>query len=240
MPKDIYIFKRYEKKYPISAAQKGNLLQAVQNYLVPDSHGRSRISSLYLDTPDFLLIRNSIDARTYKEKLRLRTYGRPGPGDKIFFEIKKKFQGVVYKRRVSMSLQEAEEYLQTGKKPVESQIMREIDYAMQFYGKPQPAMLVSYDRDAFYGKEDGGLRLTFDSNVCYDTQHLKLGYPKGGTMILPPNRFILEIKTEGAMPLWLSHTLNELEIYPASFSKYGTAYRDMVNNKGVYENVSNF
>lgn len=240
MPKDVYIFKRYEKKYPLSASKKEALLQAVEKYLIPDSHGRSTISSLYLDTPDYLIIRNSIEAHSYKEKLRLRAYGVPGPEDKIFFEIKKKLQGVVYKRRVPMSLKDAESYLCTGKKPVQSQIMNELDYAMHFYRNPKPAMLISYDREAFYGKDCSGVRLTFDSNVRYETESLSLGCTNKGIGILPPNHFILEVKTEGAMPLWLSHALNELEIYPASFSKYGTAYREMLNDKGAYQNVSNF
>ncbi len=239
MPKDIYIFKRYEKKYPVSAKQKEALLSAVSSYIVPDSHGHSTISSLYLDTPDYLLIRNSIEAKAYKEKLRIRAYGVPGKEDKVFFEIKKKFQGVVYKRRVSMPLQEAELYLQTGIKPVESQIMREIDYAMDFYGRPKPAMLISYEREAFYEKDCPGLRLTFDTNVRYKEHVSSLRQRNDGEYILPPGQFILEVKTEGAMPLWLSHALNQLEIYPASFSKYGRAYREMIY-KGEYQNVSNF
>lgn len=239
MPKDIYIFKRYEKKYPVSIKQKEALLSAVSSYIVPDSHGHSTISSLYLDTPDYLLIRNSIEAKAYKEKLRIRAYGVPGKEDKVFFEIKKKFQGVVYKRRVSMPLHEAEQYLQTGVKPTDSQIMREIDYTMDFYGRPQPAMLISYEREAFYGKDCPGLRLTFDTNVRYKEHVSSLSQRNDGECILSPGQFILEVKTEGAMPLWLSHALNQLEIYPASFSKYGRAYREMIY-KGEYQNVSNF
>jgi hypothetical protein len=41
----------------------------------------------------------------------------------------------------------------------------------------------------------------------------------------------MEIKTDGAMPLWLSHALDELKIYPTSFSKYGRAYIDIINEK---------
>ena len=239
MPKDIYIFKRYEKKYPVSAKQKEALLSAISSYIVPDSHGHSTISSLYLDTPDYLLIRNSIEAKAYKEKLRIRAYGVPGKEDKVFFEIKKKFQGVVYKRRVSMPLQEAELYLQTGVKPTDSQIMREIDYAMDFYGRPKPAMLISYEREAFYGKDCPELRLTFDTNVRYKERVSSLRQRNDGDCILSPGQFILEVKTEGAMPLWLSHILNQFEIYPASFSKYGRAYGEMIH-KGEYQNVSNF
>ena len=92
---DIYIFKRVEKKYRVSSENKDALLAEIGSYLIPDFHGRSTISSIYLDTPDFLIIRNSIEARTYKEKLRLRCYGIPELDSRVFLEIKKKFKGVV-------------------------------------------------------------------------------------------------------------------------------------------------
>ena len=144
--KDILIFQRVEKKYRLTPLQKAALLQEVKEHLTPDAHGRSTICSLYLDTPEHLLIRNSIDARVYKEKLRLRSYGTPTPDEPVFLEIKKKYKGVVYKRRVSLPLDEATAYIHGGEKPLDSQIMSEIDYAMHFYRQPQPAMLIAYER----------------------------------------------------------------------------------------------
>ena len=70
--KDICIFKRVEKKYCISLSQKDALFAKIGAYLVPDAYGKSTICSLYLDTPDHLLIRNPISAIAYKEKIRLR------------------------------------------------------------------------------------------------------------------------------------------------------------------------
>ena len=147
---DVFTFMRYEKKYLITAAEKDELLAEIGEFLIPDTHGRSTICSLYLDTDDFLLIRNSIDAKVYKEKLRLRSYGTPSRDDKVFLEIKKKYKGVVYKRRISLTLEQAENYINNGIRPEESQIMREIDYAMRLYKHPVPRMLIAYDRDAYY------------------------------------------------------------------------------------------
>lgn len=226
MAKDTFVFKRVEKKYRVSKYEKEQLLSEISEYLTPDPHGRSTICSIYLDTPDFLLIRNSIEAKTYKEKLRLRCYGTPDKDDKVFLEIKKKFKGVVYKRRVSMTLSQAEDYLQSGLHPENSQIMNEIDYAMRFYRQPAPAMLIAYERDAFYVKDMPNLRLTFDSNVRYRANDLHLDKGSSGIKIIPDDYYLLEIKTDGAMPLWLSHALSKLEILPSSFSKYGTAYRE--------------
>ena len=227
---DIFTFKRIEKKYRISKQEKEALLSLCNDSLVPDSHGKSTICSLYLDTPDHLIIRNSIDAKVYKEKLRIRSYGTPKPDDKIFFEIKKKFEGVVYKRRVSMPLFQAYDYIENGIKPEESQIMSEIDYAMQFYNQPKPSMLIAYEREAYFSKENPDLRITFDSAVRYRENDLFLEKGNEGTRILDDDEFILEIKTGGAMPLWLSHVLDELTILPSSFSKYGTAYLETLKN----------
>lgn len=223
--KDILIFRRVEKKYRLTPAQKDALLQEVQSHLTPDAHGRSTVCSLYLDTPEHLLIRNSIDARVYKEKLRLRSYGTPAPDEHVFLEIKKKYKGVVYKRRVIMTLQEAMAYIGGGEKPLESQIMSEIDYAMHFYRQPKPAMLIAYEREAYFDRDLPSLRLTFDTNVRYREHDLHLDHGHHGTLLLPDDTILMEIKTDGAMPLWLARALSHCGILPTSFSKYGTAYQ---------------
>lgn len=222
---DILIFRRVEKKYRLTPQQKAALLREVGDHLTPDAHGRSTICSLYLDTPEHLLIRNSIDARVYKEKLRLRSYGTPAKEEHVFLEIKKKYKGVVYKRRVVLSLTDAMQYIISGEKPVESQIMSEIDYAMHFYRQPKPAMLIAYEREAYFDQDLPSLRITFDTNIRYRTGDLHLDHGHGGTLLLPDDAILMEIKTDGAMPLWLSHALSRLGILPTSFSKYGTAYQ---------------
>ena len=221
---DIMIFRRVEKKYLLNPAQKTALLSLIRERLTPDEHGCNTICSLYLDTPDHLIIRNSLIARTYKEKLRIRSYGVPTMDELVFLEIKKKFKGVVYKRRERMTLQEAMEYVNHGICPCDSQIMREIDYAMHFYRQPKPMMLIAYEREAYYDAENPNLRLTFDFNCrARDTDcRLELGHH--GTALLPPDQLILEVKTDGAMPVWLASALSQCGILPGRFSKYGTAY----------------
>ena len=237
--RDIFIFERVEKKYRINSEQKLALVDAIKDKLIPDSHGVSTICSLYLDTPDHLLIRNSIDAKTYKEKLRIRSYGVPTVDDKVFLEIKKKFKGIVYKRRVALDLWQVMEYINSKNPPIESQIMSEIDYAMNFYNHPKPSMVVAYEREAFFAKDDPNVRITFDTGVRFREQNLLLENGTDGTFILPDDAVIMEIKTAGAMPMWLSSILNSSGIFPASFSKYGTAYRQTITNKGEKSNVCN-
>lgn len=231
MAKDIYIFKRVEKKYRVNTAQKDKLLALIGDKLIPDEHGKSTVCSLYLDTPSFLLIRNSIEAGAYKEKLRLRSYGVPKGDTRVFLEIKKKLNGVVYKRRVSMTLDEAKAYINGGESPIKSQIMSEIDYAMGFYSHPKPSILIAYEREAFYVKDFPSLRLTFDSSIRYRNEELFLEKGNHGACILPDEELVLEIKTDGAMPMWLSAALGQCNILPSSFSKCGNAYRLIVSNK---------
>ena len=239
-------FQRIEKKYRLTLAEKARLLEEIEGRLLPDPHGRSTICSIYLDTPDHRLIRDSIDAKTYKEKIRLRSYGTPTPSDPVFLELKKKYKGVVYKRRVVLPLRDAERYLAGGKSPIRSQIMSEIDYAMRFYDHPKPSMMICCEREAFYCEEDPGLRFTFDAAIRYRDCALRLGNGSAGHLLLPEDAVIMEIKTARSVPLWLAHALDRCAIYPSSFSKYGAAYRSSrmgspsFFNEGVTEHAGNF
>ncbi len=222
------IFERIEKKYRITADQKEAVLQGIGGRLLEDKFCRSTIQSLYLDTPDHRIIRDSIEAKghsVYKEKIRVRSYGTPGREDKVFFELKKKYKGIVYKRRICMTLAEAERYLEEGICPKDSQIMREIDYAMDFYGRPKPAVMICYEREAYAIQGHPALRVTFDSNVRYRDRELSLGKGSQGIPITGSGEYLLEVKSDGAIPVWLSEILDRNKVYPSSFSKYGTAYQ---------------
>ena len=225
------IFSRIEKKYLLSEVQYEALFQRIGPHLHPDEYGRSTLMSLYLDTQDHRIIRNSVEAEDYKEKLRLRSYGTADPESTVFLELKKKFGGVVYKRRAAMTLAEAETYLQLRVKPFESQIMSEIDWAMRFYGWPKPAMMIACEREAWYDGEHPDLRLTFDRNIRYRESGLRLGSSSTGVCLLPERTVLLEIKTAGAMPLWLAGALDAEGILPGSFSKYGAAWLRTAENK---------
>ena len=218
------IFKRIEKKYLLSETQYEALFQRIGPHLRPDEFGRSTVLSLYLDTPDHRIIRNSLEAKDYKEKLRLRSYGTAGTDSPVFLELKKKLGGVVYKRRAAMTLTQAERYLRTGLKPFESQILSELDWAMRLYGKPKPAMLIACEREAWFDEAHPDLRLTFDRNIRYRESELRLDRGSAGICLLPRDAVLLEIKTAGAMPLWLADALDAEGILPGSFSKYGEAY----------------
>ncbi len=218
------IFKRIEKKYLFSEEQYESLFLRIAPHLTQDAFGRSTVMSLYLDTDDHRIIRNSLEAEDYKEKLRLRSYGTAGADSTVFLEIKKKYGGVVYKRRAAMTLSEAERYLRRGVKPFESQIMSEIDWAMKLYGHPVPRMMIACEREAWYDGEHPDLRLTFDRNIRFRENELGLDRGSAGVNLMPEGTVLLEIKTALAMPLWLADALDAEKLYPSSFSKYGAAY----------------
>ncbi len=219
------VFERTEKKYIITLSQRKRLLELIEKYIRDDEYGESTVCSLYFDTDDYRLIRTSLEKPVYKEKLRLRSYSTPKENSNVFLELKKKYEGVVYKRRRTLSYRSAMNYLESGKLPDDSQIMKEIDYAINFYNGLKPKVFIAYDRTAFYCKTDRDLRITFDRNVRFRTEELDLKYGSYGERILPHNLCIMEIKALSAMPLWLVKALSELNIRPGSFSKYGTAYQ---------------
>ncbi len=220
------VFARKELKYRLTASQDRFLREALAPYVTPDRYGESTICNIYYDTPDFRLIRKSIEKPVYKEKLRLRSYGPAGPDDNTFLELKKKYKGIVYKRRICLPERDAMNYLNgTSPLPEQSQISRELDWFLAFYGDLQPAVYLNYDRTAYYSKEDPDLRITFDRNICFRTDDLSLQSLPGGRFVIRPGESILEIKAAGAMPLWLTALLTQANAQRTSFSKYGTAYQ---------------
>lgn len=222
------VFRRMEKKYLLSKEQYLNLMEQLIVYTSPDQYGKHTIRNIYFDTEDFELIRTSIEKPQYKEKIRLRSYGQPGEEDKVFLELKKKCGGVVYKRRVTMPFNEARKYLYYGIYPEkDSQILREIDYAVKRY-RVKPAVFLAYDRLAFFGKEDQELRVTFDLNIRARTGQPDLEKDGFDRLLLEPGQLVMEVKIPGAMPVWMSRLFSELAIFPVSYSKYGTYYKEYI------------
>ena len=281
-------FKRVEKKYCLSAEQYRTMLMITQQFLKPDDYPKTVVSSLYFDTPENQLISRSLEKPLYKEKLRVRSYGIAQPdgsimpvSDQVFVELKKKYRGVVYKRRLALSTDAARAFLSgmdideacalfpaDGAEkecvaavrgahvivsaddagdaaaaafasagaaetapllPHERQVAREIAAFLKRYQGIRPAMVTQCERTAWAepGNPGCSLRITFDSQ-------LRAGHPAGDPFafqldsramdLLRPGQVLMEIKQGGGMPFWLVNVLSENQIYPRSFSKYGTAY----------------
>lgn len=223
------VFKRYEIKYMISPEQKNVVLGAMEHYMALDKYGRTTIRNIYFDTDNYRLIRRSIEKPEYKEKLRIRSYCKALPNSTVFVELKKKYKGVVYKRRVSMTESQAIDWVINRNRIAEdTQITREIDYFVSYYESLHPTVFLSYEREAFYSLDGSDFRITFDDNILCRTTDLSLECEPYGEAILPDGKIMMEVKTSGGIPLWLTKVLTEEKIYKTPFSKYGNAYQKLI------------
>ena len=223
------VFKRYELKYLLSKEQKEIILNAMKPYMALDRFGRSPVRNLYFDTDSYRLIRRSIEKPAYKEKLRIRSYSQAEAQSPVFVELKKKYRHVVYKRRISMSEENAMKWLcRECACPLNTQIADEINYFLDYYGPLHPTVFLSYEREAYYSKDNSDFRVTFDDNILCRRQDLSLKAEVYGNSLLSDSMVLMEIKSSGGIPLWMARTLSEHRIYKTSFSKYGTAYQTMI------------
>lgn len=226
-------FRRVEKKYLLTREQYEAMLKGMEGHTKPDLYPRYTINNVYYDTPDFRLIRTSLDKPIYKEKLRVRSYGTPLPTDPVFIEIKKKFDGVVYKRRITLESREAARYLAGDPLRAESQISREIDWFLKNW-QAVPAAFIGYDREAYAGVEEADLRITFDTDLRGRGWDVDLRKGDYGDRILPEGAILMELKIPDAAPLWLARLLSENQIFQISFSKYGTWYKQQLGRAPIY------
>jgi len=223
------VFKRYELKYMITFEQKEKILQVMAPYMELDRYGRTTIRNIYFDTDNYRLIRRSIEKPAYKEKLRIRSYSQATADSTVFVELKKKYEKVVYKRRLPLCERDAMAWVcREMTCPVNTQISREIDYFIDFYGKLNPSVFLSYEREAYCDKGGGNFRVTFDDTILCRQTDLSLCSEVYGTPILPDGRIMMELKCSGGIPLWMVDVLSRERIYKDSFSKYGTAYSTLI------------
>lgn len=223
------VFMRYELKYIINQTQKEKVLKAMEPYMTPDKYGHTTIRNLYYDTDNYRLVRRSIESPAYKEKLRIRSYAKANPESPVFVELKKKYQSVVYKRRLPLPENESMKWL-AGQEPIrkKTQISNEIDYFLGYYRTLHPVVFLSYEREAYYSRSGDGFRITFDDHILCRQEALTLKADVWGAPILPPGWTLLELKCSGGIPLWMVRVLSEEHIYKSSYSKYGTAYQSVI------------
>lgn len=234
----IEVFNRYENKYLFDNASYHKLYNDLLEYMELDEYNKQHefysITNLYFDTAHDSLIRSSLAKPKYKEKLRLRAYGIPNQDTKVYLEIKKKVFGLVNKRRTSLKLNEAYDFVATGIEPefkdyMNKQVIEEIKYFLTRYDL-QPKVYLSYDRKALFCKNNRDLRITFDTNIRSRRYDLKMEHGTHGEPLLEPGQWLMEVKAEKTIPVWLAKMLSEHQMYRTSFSKYGNEYKKMLRN----------
>ncbi len=223
-------FMRSEMKFLLSETDYAAVRKAFSPYVTEERFGKHTVCNIYSDTDDWQLIRTSLDKPLYREKLRLRTYGAASDDCSSFLEIKKKFKGVVYKRRAELPYKDALAYIRGERHPEKDcQVLRETDYMIKRLGL-KPKIVICYDRRAFYANDDIELRITFDGNIRSRRKDLDLRAGDYGEYLAGQPFRVMEIKVAHAVPLWMTHILSELEVYQGAFSKYGNIYRANFKN----------
>lgn len=219
-------FERIEKKFRLTPAQYEQLLPVLEEHMARDAYGETRIFNIFYDTPDLYLIRRSVERPLFKEKLRLRSYGIPAEDSLVYVEIKRKLNGIGYKRRISVPFADAKRLLRGEKIATEqTQIEQEVAAFVKRY-HPRPAVCLSYLRYAMYGREDPLFRITVDRDLRYRTARPEAPDENGMLPVMPDHDswMLMEIKAMNAIPLWLTDAMSRLKIYQAPFSKIGTCY----------------
>jgi hypothetical protein len=241
------VFNRRETKFLVNKDVYESIQKELLKYMELDGYNKKHefytISNIYFDTQDNYLIRNSLAKPKYKEKLRLRSYGVPGENEKVYLEIKKKVCGLVNKRRTTLRLNEAYDFVSTGVKPeikeyMNKQVINEIEYILKIYDLA-PRLYLAYDRKAMFGKENRDLRITFDTNIRTRREDLRLELGDHGESLLDGDKWLMEVKAEKSIPIWLSKLLSKHKIISTSFSKYGEEYRRMLINNRVMKGEMN-
>lgn len=223
------IFERKEKKYLLTRTQFETLMSKVRHLLVEEQYHKYKICNIYYDTAQFDLFRKSSEKPEYKEKLRLRSYGTPKPGDTVFLEVKKKYKGIVYKRRIDLPIEHVYDFIdyQSLREPSDSINQREIEVFLGRYNL-LPQVYLSYDREAYLWGTDSDFRLTFDTNIKYRLEDVFLELGDEGEYILDDGMVLMEVKCRDSLPMEFVSVLSEIEAFNISFSKIGTVYKKVI------------
>jgi hypothetical protein len=222
-------FKRYEQKYLLQQDQYHNFLNLMGDAFQSDKYGPSTIYTVYYDTPDHRIIGKAFTKAVFREKLRLRSYGIPGPGINVYVEIKKKYNGIIYKRRFPVDFENLKDLYTLPSPPsAEEGLFDEFRFFYQRYSLA-PVFFLSYNRVALESKSDKRLRLTFDTNIRWRSDNFDFTHGNSGYPLLKADECLMELKTVEPIPLYVSNCLTKNKIFPASFSKSKLAYLGFTN-----------
>lgn len=236
---------RFEVKYRVSELQATAIRDYILPYVSVDAHVRQGshypINSLYYDSPSLMLYRDSATGVKNRFKLRVRAYG-DAPGQPAFFEIKRRIDGAVRKSRGKLSGVQVQDFLHgisdgglwdgIGARDAEA-LHRFRDLMDRVCAAPK--VYVRYMREAYVGREEGGVRVTFDREIHtapYDGPGGNLWVGNGGWRPLAVSDVVLEVKFNGAFPHWILDMIRRFDLLRCSMSKY-VAGVDILRREGL-------
>jgi len=233
---------KYEFKYVVPIELLSELRSRISPFVIYDDYmdcGDSEgytVRSIYFDTPWYDYFHEKIDGLNERKKLRIRGYNEHNPENTVFFEIKRKYNKRIRKNRVPVSFKYMKELLVTGN--IEKFISNgngskrgHEDCSRFLYhiyrSSLQPTVLVTYTREAFFGKFDRSLRITFDKNLR-STIHPGISnlFQENDIRYSSSNHFIFEVKFYHRFPEWLKPINASLGLTLGTFSKYVTCIKE--------------
>lgn len=227
---------RYELKYVIDEARARQIAHFVRSHLVPDAYALPErnysypVYSLYFDTSNLTLFRQTVQGIKNRFKLRIRFYN-DDPDAPVFLEIKRRITDVIRKQRAAISRAGVQRLLE-GTWPSLVDLV-----SSNGNGKPasalhdfcatadaigaKPCIYVSYLREAYVSPDSNRLRVTFDRFI-------------GGTRYNPaeglrcpreavPTKVegaVLELKFTDRFPAWMAEMVQSFNLYRRSVPKY--------------------
>ena len=221
----VLTFERVEQKYRMNRIKACQFFEKINPYVRNDRYPHYSLYNIYFDSEDFCMISRSVEGADYKEKLRIRSYGDIRHNDFVYAEMKRKCNGIVYKRRIQIASSSLAQAFTDS-----SQIGREISYMKDAY-QAVPKVFIAYDRHAFISKTEADVRITFDTDIRYRLNHLELMDYPGDICLLEKDSVLVEIKVMNRYPLWLVHALHDVGATRTSFSKYGTIYTEILKER---------
>lgn len=231
----IKTFKRYEIKFVMTKEQAEMIQQAMREHRMEldpfcKKHGSYMIYNVYYDNENLDVIHQSLAKPLYKEKLRMRAYNVPVKrDDMVFLELKKKINGIVVKRRATLCYADAVTFLENGAIPenldYEDRIVLEEIAQFQLRYHTKPAVYISYERTAWFAKDNADFRISFDQGILTRRHSVTLADYDYGVELIDSDYRVMEVKIIDQMPIWLCNMLSEMGIYKTAFSKYGYEYK---------------
>lgn len=224
---------RFECKYLVDPLVLPEMRAYLRPFVEPDRYARLRadgrypVSSLYLDSPDLLLYRQTRCGEKDRFKLRVRTYD-DDTSHPAFAEVKRKVNSVVHKRRVVLKRADAQSLLMgrdrraligglSGRQRANaSYFAQHMDFI-----RAQPVIRVQYLREAYEATSNEPVRVTMDSELRHAvTLGDDLGHETGSWVDTPASGLIVEIKFTERYPAWLAGFIRHFELRQRSVPKY--------------------
>lgn len=226
------VHSRFECKYMIEPRMCEDIRTFIKPFMQPDPYALRHpnytypISSLYLDSPDLQLYNQVLAGEKNRFKLRVRTYSDK-PEDPVFFEVKRRMNLILSKRRAVLDRAAAREMLTkdfpTLPTGMAEGLMPDLDEftSCRLLISAKPVLRVKYMREAYESRAKDPVRLTFDTKLSHAvTLDGELSHSAGEWVETPLKGVILEMKFTDRYPPWMSDMAQLFQLTRCSVPKY--------------------